>query len=432
MKILTINIIGIPNSRSDNLIDANVFQDYDAVVVNPTSLDDLYGHVPRGRYVNHEKGVLTPEAGYLISSVNQKRRDEVIGLLQKGGIIVCFMQPLRSYNYNWRYEGEDYWLYVTNYDWLLESPIIKKELGEIKYSKGTTIDYIDSGHPFSEYLNIKPSWSAYVDTEACKNWKVLASAFGTNIVSLTKRVGLGHIILLPSDYDYNNDVILERCIVKLLGDREVTPQPNWAKDILVPRQQELISKITEINEKIDALEKERGTLIDANDKLERWKYLLYEKGKHQLEPVVREALALIGCKVEPQPDKDSDGVVTFEHGKALLEVGGSKGTIKIDKIGELTKNMGNFISTKGIAVKGILVGNPFCEEPLNNRPPKGSQKKLFATQLLETAEQQSITVLLSTDLYDVVSRILGDKLPKTEKHSLRERIFKGKGLVGLV
>jgi hypothetical protein len=421
MKILTINVIGIPNSRSDNLIDANVFQDYDAVVVDPV-IDNLYSNINKHKLDRRDNEVVADYGAYL-KKINRDRREEVYSLLKNGGVVVCLMNAVHHVYFSL----EDSTLSISNYDWLLKP----RELN-IKSARGQTINYIDSGHPFSEYLNTKPSWSAYVDKDACEEWKVLASAFGTHALSLAKRVGLGHIILLPSYYDYNNDVILERCIIKLMGDKEVTPQPNWAKDILVPGQKELISKITQINEQVDALEKERGTIIDANDKLERWKYLLYAKGKHQLEPVVQEALALIGCKVEPQPDKDSDGVVTFEHGKALLEVGGSKGTIKIDKIGELTKNMGNFISTQETTVKGILVGNPFCEELLNNRPPKGSQKKLFATQLLETAEQQSITVLLSTDLYRAVSRILSDKLSKTEKQSLRERIFNGKGLVKLV
>ncbi len=38
MKILTINVIGLPSGSSDNLINARVFQDYDAVVVDPQSL----------------------------------------------------------------------------------------------------------------------------------------------------------------------------------------------------------------------------------------------------------------------------------------------------------------------------------------------------------------------------------------------------------
>lgn len=431
MKILTINVIGIPSSRSDDLVRANVFQDYDAVVVDPESLESLYGRVS-DLYANRDERQLTLEAGFSISSINQKRREQVIGLLQRGGIVVCFMQPLTSYNYNWRYEGEDHWIKVINYDWLLKPSDIKRELGEIKYSTGTTIDYIDSGHPFSEYLNIKPSWSAYVDKDACEDWKVLASAFGTHAVSLAKRVGLGHIILLPSYYDYHNGELVERCITKLLGGKETTPQPSWATDILVPGQEELVSKITQVNKQIDALEKERGILIDANDKLERWKYLLYEKGKHQLEPVVREALALLGCNVEPQPDKDSDGAVACDYGTALIEAVGSKSTIKIEKLDQLMRNIGNFFETKRSKVKGILVGNPFCDEPLDNRPPKDTQKQLFGKELIESAEQLSIAVLLTTDLYEVVSRVLKGELTGSQKQSLRQRIFEGKGLVRLV
>ncbi|MEJ2047419.1 MAG: hypothetical protein P8X92_05115, partial [Dehalococcoidia bacterium] len=192
-----------------------------------------------------------------------------------------------------------------------------------------------------------------------------------------------------------------------------------------------ISEITEVNEQAATLEKKRANLIDDNDKLERWKYLLYEKGKHHLEPVVREALALLGCQVEPQADKDADGLVACDYGKALLEVVGSEGTIKIEKLGQLTRNMSSFFEARKSKVKGILVANPFCSEPLDNRPPKDTQKQLFGKELIEGAEQLSITILLSTDLYEAVCRILGSKLSKAEKDSLQERIFKGKGLVRL-
>jgi len=429
MKILTINVIGIPSSSSSNLIEANVFQDYDAVVVDPESLDRLYGHID---YDNRDERILTSKFGLILSAVNEKRREQVNGLLQRGGFVVCFMQALRKCSYDVVYEAKRYQYDVTNYDWLLEADNMGKELGTIEIGKGKTVDYIASGHAFFEYLNTKPSWSAYVDKNAIRNWKVLGSAFGTHVVSLAKRVGLGHIILLPSYYDYHNGELLERCIVKLLGDKEATPQPTWAKAILVPGQQELICKITKIDDQIDALQKQRETFVNEKEKLERWKCLLYEKGKHQLEPAVRDALALLGCDVKPQPDKDSDGSVACDYGTALLEVVGSKGAIKIEKLGQLTRNMSNFFETKRSKVKGILVGNPFCDEPLENRPPKGSQKRLFAKELIESAEQLSITVLLSTDLYQVVCRILIGNLPEIEKRSLQERIFNSKGLVRLV
>jgi hypothetical protein len=429
MKVLTINVGGIPSGSDSNLVSANVFQDYEAVVVDPEKLERLYGDVVK--YADRDGRQLDLEFGHILFGINRSRREQVNGLLQRGGIVVCLMEPVERSYYEDSIEGESHYTWVTNYDWLFPEGYLGKDLGKIKFGKGQNIDVIDTNHPFYEYLSIKPAWLAYVDKDACGDWKVLASAFGTHAVSLTKRVGLGHIVLLPSYYEYDYGKLLEHCIVQLLGSKEIAPQPDWAKTISVPGQQELISKVTEISGQIGDLEKQRETLIGENENLEHWKYLLYEKGKHQLEPVVRNALALLGCNVEPQPDKDSDGSVTCDYGTALLEVVGSKGAIKIEKLGELTKNMGNFIAEKRSKVKGILVGNPFCEESLDNRPPKDTQKKLFVKELLESAEQQSITVLLTTDLYEVVSQILEDKLTDAEKQSLCERIFNGKGLVRL-
>ncbi len=222
MRILTVDIKGIPSGERNNLREADVFQDYDAILINPESLDVIYEMLSN----EYDKtDLLTDEAGAKITSVNIKRREQVQALLQRGGIVVCFTQSVKVVSFSLRIEGEDYWYTITNYDWLLKPEDIKNELGEIKSATGKTIDYIDSGHPFSNYLNTKPSWSAYVDKDACKNWKVLASAFNTHAVAVVKRIGLGHIILLPSYYDYHNGELLEQCIARLLGDKQITPQP---------------------------------------------------------------------------------------------------------------------------------------------------------------------------------------------------------------
>jgi hypothetical protein len=217
----------------------------------------------------------------------------------------------------------------------------------------------------------------------------------------------------------------------LIKDKEIIIEPDWARAISVYGQEDIRSKIEELNEKTILLDQEREVLIKRNDELERWKWLLYAKGKHQLQPIVQEALRLIGFKVEDQPDKDSDGLVTSEYGCALLEVVGSTGTIRIQKIGELVTNVGNFIKQEEQQVKGILVGNPFCDDPLENRPPKDSQKQLFAKELLESAERQDITVLLSTDLYEVISKILASEASEKQKLSIRQNILQNKGLLRL-
>jgi hypothetical protein len=341
------------------------------------------------------------------------------------------MLPVSFAAYLVRSDRKDRRFYISTYDWLFGEDHRRDEIGEIRASSGTTIEYINPTHPFSVYLNTKPAWSAYVDTNDCKGWRILASAFGTHAISLEKRVELGHVILLPSGYSVGKGEMLQQCIEALLQTHESTTPPNWVKDYLVPGEQEIVNRIAGIDAQIGSLEKEREAKLNQRLELERWKYLLYEKGKHNLEPVVRNALRLIGYDVEPQPDKDSDGLIVSDRGTALIEVVGSKGTIRIEKLGELTTNMGNFISRNKEPVKGILVGNPFCECALDDRPPKGSQKPFFAKELLESAQQQSIAVLLSTDLYQFVAGILDGKITTEAKQSIRQRIFEGSGLVML-
>lgn len=426
MRVLAINIWGIPGASTSDLVNANVFQDYDAVVVYPEGFSALYGSMG---FNDEQFQVITPQNGTIIANVNERRREELRSLLKRAGVVVCFMLPMSFIHYSVRYHDRDRSVYISNYDWLFTD--VRDELGNIQGSRGTTIENINPAHPFSDYLNTKPAWSAYVDISDCTDWRILASAFGTHAIALYKRVELGYIILLPSDYYSDKGRMLERCIEKLLQVDETTPPPNWVKDILVPGEQEIINCIVGVDGQISSLEKEREAKLIEKRELERWKYLLYEKGKHHLEPGVRDALKLIGCTVEPQPDKDSNGLVVSEQGTALIEVGGSKGTIRIEKLGELTTNMGNFMSQKRKPVKGILVGNPFCEHALDDRPPKRSQKPLFAKELLESAQQQGITVLLSTDLYQVVTSILDGKVGAEAKQSIRQRIFEGSGLVML-
>ncbi|MFC1919854.1 hypothetical protein ACFLWX_03595 [Chloroflexota bacterium] len=207
--------------------------------------------------------------------------------------------------------------------------------------------------------------------------------------------------------------------------------PDWASNLLVPGQEQIKSEIQEIVGEIEKLQSEHSSRVAKNDDLVRWKWLLYETGKHRLEPVVRDALVLLGFVVETQNDKDSDGLVKSEFGSALLEIEGADETVKIGKISQLIRNIGNYISKNEEPVGGILLDNPFRGEPLENRPPKNNQKQLFSKELIETAVMQSITVILSTDLYKIVCQILENKLTNEDKKLLRQRILEGKGLVTL-
>lgn len=427
MKILSIGLHGIPSATQSDLISANVFQDYEAVVVNPGDLHTLYGGYTGSIFSSKHQDIITREFASFATDVSFQRREQVKGLMQKNGALICFLQPYLS----WKTANAT--RFISNYSWLFGIGEVSSQLGNILYGTGTTLDYINPNSHFTQYLSTRPTWNAYIPADSYnqKKWKIIASAFGTHLLSLISTTETGYIIILPSEYQPQNGELLEKCITKLLGDKDITPIPQWAEFTIVPGQEKILKDLDEVNTKIEASKQQQNILTSNIAELESWKWLLYETGKHRLEPIVHKALSLLGCKVQPQPDSDSDGRVETEFGIALLEIEGTKETVKIEKISQLLKNIANLLTEEGVPAKGILVGNPFRLEDLPNRPPKNSQKKLFSDEVLSTAEMHNISVLLTTDLYAIICHILDDKLTTQQIKSLRERIFQGKGLVTL-
>jgi hypothetical protein len=427
MKILSIGLDGIPSATRSDLISANVFQDYEAIVVKPSDLHTLYGEYTGYIFSNRDLDIITDKFASFAANLNFQRRQQVKGLIENNGAVICFLQPYLS----WRTADKTGW--ISNYSWLFDIGDIGAQLGNIVYGTGTTFDYINPSHYFTEYLSTRPNWTAHIPADSCDKtkWKIIASAFRTHLLSVAGTTETGRIIFLPSEYDTQNGELLEQCIRKLLGDKDITPTPEWAIAISVPGQDKIRKQLGEIDAQFDAINQERSSLVSQNTALESWKWLLYETGKHRLEPIVHKALSLLGCKVQPQPDSDSDGRVETEFGIALLEIEGTKETVKVEKISQLLKNIANLLAQEGVTAKGILVGNPFRLEDLPNRPPNNSQKKLFSDEVLRTAEMHNISVLLTANLYEIVSLILDTSLTTQQSKSLRGRIFQGKGLVTL-
>ncbi|MFC1940200.1 hypothetical protein ACFLXO_05910 [Chloroflexota bacterium] len=426
IRVLSIGLHGLPNGENSDFAGANVLQDYDAVVVRAASIETLFEGFGI-KYRNEEKLILDSEKGEFLIRQSWKRSIEVQGLLEKGGVVITFMAPI--IRYSWQDGGD-----ITIYDWLFSRQEINGELG-ISYGTGKTIDNLLKNHPLYEYLKLKPHWGVYSDiaTATKHGWQILASAYGSHALSLAKQVRNGHIILIPSDYSSEHGGILENCIQSILKIDVPSPKPDWVKNIVVPGQEVLQPKLNKINQSIKGLKRESQQVTSDIEQLEKWKYLLYEKGEHHLQPIVRDALSIIGFQDKSDIEQIADGFFSCEYGDGILEVEGSKDTIKIEKISQLIKDRANYIEDKKItSPKGILVGNPFREEPLDNRPPKGSNKSLFTKELVTTAEKQDIVVISSSDLYNIVSLILESKMSPDQKQSLRKHIFESTGLIKLV
>lgn len=100
--------------------------------------------------------------------------------------------------------------------------------------------------------------------------------------------------MIPYDYSSENGSILENCIQSILEIHIPSPKPDWVKSIIVPGQEVLQPKLNEINQSVEDLRSKAEQINSDIEQLEKWKYLLYEKGEHYLQPIVRNALSIIG------------------------------------------------------------------------------------------------------------------------------------------
>ena len=126
-------------------------------------------------------------------------------------------------------------------------------------------------------------------------------------MSLVKKFDNGYIVLIPSYYSSDYATILEKCIEVILTIGEPSPVPDWVKPILVPGQETLKPKLSELNKAIEKLQEEAKQVYTDIQKLERWKYLLYKQGTHFLQPIVRNALSLIGFNDKSDTEHVADG-----------------------------------------------------------------------------------------------------------------------------
>lgn len=155
---------------------------------------------------------------------------------------------------------------------------------------------------------------------------------------------------------------------------------------------------------IAALEQERraleGRISEARIRAvdaERPRQLLYEKGKHVLEPVVRETLRVLGGRVEdPKIEGIEDGTLYRAEGQAVLEIKGRTGPIKQDDVRQIVQWATDAKLRDGLEYKPIIVGNPSCDKPL------GQRSEILAPNGATYARNGGVAVVTTAQLFEAI------------------------------
>lgn len=184
--------------------------------------------------------------------------------------------------------------------------------------------------------------------------------------------------------------------------------PEWVSGYSLPAEQP-------IREEIDSLEQESVELAERLAEAQRRsvaaavpRKLLYEQGT-PLEAVVFRALREIGANVIDPPTKGiEDGLMECSAGKAILEIKGRRGAIKLADVRQIAQWASDAQLREGVERKPVIVGNPYRNTPVNQR------QEVLASNARQSAINGGVAVLTTVQLFEAVVRSQNGELDVDE------------------
>ncbi len=423
MKILTINhyINDKRVTNRTNFADAETFFDFDVIIIEPPELSSLI----ENEVSKTSEGPKIEEYDYnSIKNLWNKRKYEINTFLENNGILIVLLaQSQCVYSLYHTGQGfaqkcENHWL--DNYGWL---PVHFS----VNNGEGNGYKITNDSHPFTEYIkrgNVR--WQAYLDYFDDLN--VFAEIVKNKIIGATVNLKNGKIIFLPTLQEKNDELLLG-CVENSFETYSETPSPDWISEFILPREKEVGQEIEKIQKESDKIKEQEEIVKGKLKEITKFKKLLYETGKYQLEPVVRDVFRLLGFTVyddykpEPTSNIEIDAMIECKYGKAILEIKGTEKSIVLDHFTQLTNKTVDDLKITNEHKKGILIGNG---SRTSKHPKDRRGDIIFGQHVKESAERQSVTLINTVDLYELVCSILSND--EVNKAKLQQKILESNGV----
>jgi hypothetical protein len=428
-KIVTVDY-NIEDERISNILmdSDNSLLDGDIIIIDPLIYDQiLLLKETNGIYYNNN-----------IDRIFVHRKNEIKTLLKRGKIIIVFFRPAHIFNFK---TGHGAYSSIGTYDFL---PIdlrffynfIVNATGSI--IKNNSKDYLSNLYnTYKEDLK----YEVYLEDEFEKeNYNphisilfkdfILRNKTG-NVVGFALNINNGKIFFIPYINEYKTPGKLINTVINFcrpLFEEDIkTPEPKWSKNEIysLPGENEIINKISELEDKKKTLEEEIGRYILQQKEITDLGKLLYEKGK-QLEMVTRKAFEKLGFTVSAynEGDMEHDIILESEEGRIIGEIEGKdKNMLHIEKLDQLSRVIDEDFKNNQEMANGILIGNAFRHKDPQER------KNIFSDKVRVSAKRKNIALLSTIELFYAVKNILSSSDSDNEelKKKYREQIFNSMG-----
>ena len=271
--------------------------------------------------------------------------------------------------------------------------------GETFYIKNEELKY------FSPLIKQIPkeeiTWECYF-SKLPKNSRVIAVNRAGYPVLAEIPLENGKLVLLPRFKDLKRaiNIIVNEILPQIIHEDDPVIIPDWLSRFISDYERSTRNVIGEI---------------------EKTKRLLYTKDK-LLKKAVAFAFKVIGFTVTELPDGTNADLEIFDDGqKAVVEVKGHENR-QSDR--NDTLQLLGYSTPEGDTVKGVFVSNSeFC------KPPEERRKEAFKQGAIDLAIDTKLSLISTSDLYEIVMTILQGKTTPNFKKDIRDKIMKGRGIV---
>jgi hypothetical protein len=393
-RILSLGV-PLPGTRVDNynFLSAPSFFDYDALVVDLGALTHLVESVADGTLepetFSHQRVCLTARSSdeVALPDLLMRRREETERLLSNGGVIVAFAQPPVEL------PGIDGMGEVSNYWWLPAAAGVRYG-DHIVPADGTQAQIVDYQHPMApavlgQLANIAYRARVAIDdipSFAAKG-SVFVRSYGNAAIGVEVPSASGRIVFLPAikaapggDARYAFSDTMQAGIRRMLGVMAEGRRPSWLAGHSLPGLDERMSALSAALGERDRAQKSVDQAQASLDALARYQALLWQEGALGLDPVVVDALKLIGFTAyDTNPDE-----IEIRHGdtSALVEIDTSDGAVGMAAHYRLRQRIERTIERRGAAPRGLLLINGHRLRPPSERPQQASDALVLAAETM--------------------------------------------------
>jgi hypothetical protein len=367
-------------------------KDFDAILLNVTSLDD-------------KTIIRLPRHGFF-----DEVRKQLSLLMVSGGRVIALTperRVIKQKDHEWR----------NSWEWCPFEIGAQPETGDTVEIKSAV---------FGGYLAKLKRWTFYFfipqaaltheltdvfgstyDTE----YKLPADAFVVNryggmlageVSLLVRKRKYGSIVVLPLIPELEKKEAINLILEDLIGKPQESLPPDWVDQIPMPFADAINAEIAQKNAAIGSLQKEIAVKAQELAEIERWKKLVYATGR-ELEQIFEEAVIKLGAKTKPAAAEEE---FIFEHkGNAgVVECKGVGKSISLEHVRQTDSHVLKFITAEEHNGKGILFGNAWRNLPLSGRGK--TDTPIFPDNVVKHAAQREIALVGADDFLQVFCRFL--------------------------